>query len=316
MAIPHRTRILAALLTAVSSFQISAEGEYFLDLGVDLLSSDNVSRAMNSVDLEEDVSFGFSAKGDYYIQAGDFTSVSLLGNLQRTLYESYDGLNNNNLGVGLSVSHKFGIGGEVPSIDFIIGVDGNSFDDDVRDALVYTSSVTLSRRFGETLLAGIGVSYEERDGDHDEIAVDDGPAPGPYLGPGPSPGPDSSPAPKPGDSFSVHSATLFAFADLDIGEFSWLSFGYQYSDGEVTSTSTPTDLIVDAATAITNDSVFGSNKFAYRLDAKTHTYNLDWNRAILETATLIIGVEYQDTNGYGGIDYNSTIIRAVFIYGF
>jgi hypothetical protein len=122
--------------------------------------------------------------------------------------------------------------------------------------------------------------------------------------------------PAPGDSFSTDSAQLFAFVDVDLTASSWLSLGYQYADGEVTSTATPTEYIVAASTAITNDRVFGSGMFAYRLDAKTHRYNLDWNFAVRETGTFLIGVERQNIEAVGNIDYDVTLFRAGLLFSF
>lgn len=330
MSRPHTSRIVIAFFIAITSTSLAAQGEFFLDLGAELLSNDNLGRARLGADERDDIALGVSANGGYYMQTGDFTSVSLLANVQASQYDTYDGLNNTNLGVGVSLSHKFGIGDEVPTIDFSINADKNNYKYDVRDAWVYSSSVTVSRRFGDSILAGIGASYEQRDGQYSHIAVSHSPSPGPSPGPSPSPGPTPSPGPSPGpgpapgpspapvsgDAFSVDNASFFAFADLDVSELSWISAGYQYSDGEVTSTSTPTDRIIAAATAITNDIVFGGNRFAYRIDAKTHVYNLDWNRAVFESGTFLLGVEYQDVKGTNGIDYSSTILRAGFIYGF
>lgn len=287
------------------TLSVSCFADVFYDLGTELLSNDNVSRAQHQFDIRDDISLSFSAAGGYFYQPGDHTSFTLLGNLQAVKYDTYGGLDSITLGIGGTIGHKFGIGDDVPSLDLAFNVHRDNYDDDVRDAWIYSASVTLSRRLGDRLFGGIGVSYESRDGDHGRTAMHGSPGPGPYPGPGPG----STDQPKPGDAFSTDSAALFAFADLDLTDLTWLSAGYQFADGEVASTSTPTERILAAASAITNDRVFSPGMFAYRLDARTYRYTLDWNRAIMETGTFLIGVENQGMHADNGIDYSVTLLR-------
>ena len=306
------------LFFSLIAWPVASSAEFFIDAGGEVTSNDNVSRAWHDIDSREDMFFALNANGGYFYQPGAYTSFSLLGNFEARKYDSYDGMDNVNLGIGAAIGHKFGVGDDVPSLDFTLGADRNTFEDDIRDSWIYSASITLSQRLGDRLFAGIGARFETRDGDHDLLAVDDGPGPGPGPGPapGPGPGPGPAPQPKPGDAFSTDSAALLVFADLDLTELTWLSAGYLFADGEVTSTSIPRERIINAANAITNDRVFGQGMYAYRIDASTHRFNLDWNMAFRETGTFLIGVEHQDVNGEAGIDYSVNLIRAALLFAF
>ena len=312
----NRAMVVMGLAGVAISLPASCFADFFYELNGEVLNNDNVGRAKHEVDIREDISLSFNAGAGYFYQPGAYTSFTLLGSLGAEKYDRYDGMDNINLGFQGTIGHKFGIGDDVPSLDVSLGIDRNTFDDGVRDAWLYSASATLTRRLGGRLFGGIGLSYETRDGDHDRVAKKAGPDPGPGHGPSPGPGPGPGHGAKPGDAFSTDSVGLFAFADLDLTELTWLSAGYQFADGEVTSTSTPTDSIVAAASAITNDRVFSPGQFAYRLDARTHRYSLDWNRAIMETGTLLIGVEYQDIQADSGVDYSVTLFRAGLMFSF
>ena len=88
-----------------------------------------------------------------------------------------------------------------------------------------------------------------------------------------------------------------------------LSFGATFRDGDVASTAIPNDAIIAAADAVTDDPVFGDEFFAYKIDAEVLSLAVDLNLAVSEDASVIIGVENQDTSGANGIDYDKTIIR-------
>lgn len=96
----------------------------------------------------------------------------------------------------------------------------------------------------------------------------------------------------------------------------WLNSSFQLQDGEVVSTATPFPQMLNAATAVTFDTLFGAQTVAYRIPALTKIVTLDLNRALLAAGTGYFGFEYQDSRGNGNIDYDVLNIRAGFIYSF
>ena len=82
------------------------------------------------------------------------------------------------------------------------------------------------------------------------------------------------------------------------------------------STARPYPKVFNTATAITLDPLFGPLAAAYRIPALTNSLALDLNRALFSSSTLYLGLEFQDTRGKDGIDYDTGLIRCGFIHSF
>ncbi len=86
--------------------------------------------------------------------------------------------------------------------------------------------------------------------------------------------------------------------------------------GDVTSTAIPNQRIIDAAEAITADSVFGADRFAYRIDADVVGLFVDLSVVTSRDSALSLRTSFRDTQGAGGIDYDKSVVRLAWSYNF
>lgn len=262
-----------------------------------LLYHDNLTRSEHARDAREDSAFVAAGTAGVHLQPGTYTGLTLIGTLERTQYRRYAGLSSWQAGLGASLSHKFGLGEMQPTLVFDLGVARAEYNADLRDAWIYRAGLSLRKRVTGTLNLRAGVDVERQDGDHDlprtTLAV-----------------------PRPGSPWDLDNRGLFLGAEQDLGPATWLDAMYRFQDGEVVSTAVPYAKILNAATAITLDPLFGPLTVAYRIPARTHIVAVDLNRAVFEAGTLYIGLEYQQTHGRSGIDYESGLLRGGFIHSF
>lgn len=286
--------IYAACLTAFLS--PACQAQWFADVGAEASYRDNISRSERASDAREDTAATLTAQGGIHLQPGDYTGVTLTGTLDRTQYKRYTGLSNSEAGINLAVSRKFGLGDLQPSLGIDLGIARNEYNLGIRDAWIYRAGISIQKRLTDVFKLSGGLRYEKRDGDHDI----------PRL-----------PAyPRSGAPWNTKSRSLFVTAELDLNAVTWASATYQVQDGDVVSTSVSYPAIFVTATAITLDPLFGPFAVAYRIPALTHSMALDLNRAVFNTSTLYLGVEYQDTRGRNGIDYEASLVRGGFIHSF
>jgi hypothetical protein len=293
-----RQRVPDLLATVMLlAFCAQSHAQTFADVQVELLSHDNLTRSERDSDAREDTALLLAGTAGIHLQPGDYTGLTLTGALNRTQYRRYTGLSSWEAGLGLDLSHKFGIGDRQPALSVELGIARNEYNRSLRDAWIYRAGLALQKRLTATLNLGGGLRYEKRDADHNVPRV-------------------IPVRPRPGNSWDVSARSFFVTAEQDLGATLWLSAGYTFQDGDVVSTAVSYPKIFNAATAITLDPLFGPATVAYRIPARTHILALDLNRAVFEAGTLYLGLEYQDTHGDSDIDYTSSVLRAGFIHSF
>lgn len=270
--------------------------QWFSDAGIEVLVNDNLSRSAR--DGAEDTGVSARASGGYHWQTGDYTGISVLGSIQKNVWESWSGMNSLKAGLGIQLRHKFGIGETMPVLNLQLGVDQQHYNIAVRDADVYTAGLSVSKRFTPALQLSLGASHERSDGDHEQGL--------PAFGMWPA---------KSGKVWDYSAWTLSLQGELDLNEASWLNAALQYRDGDVVSTGITYAGNV-ASLASTYDPAFGLHAVAYRLDARTQIYTLDYNRALWRSSTWYAGAEYQTSRTSSGIDYKAGILRTGFIHAF
>jgi hypothetical protein len=286
--------LVAFALLAVAN---AAFAQSFADVQAELSYQENFTRSERAIDAREDMALSTMVTAGTRLQPGDYTSLTIAGTLSRTQYRQYTGLSSWEAGLGLTGAHKFGIGERQPTLSIELGLARNEYNMPVRDAWIYRAALGLQKRLTDTLDVRGGIRYEVRDADHDIPRVI------------PS-------FPRPGNSWDVDSRTAFITAEQDLGPATWLAATYQFQQGDVVSTAIPYPKIFNTATAITLDPLFGPLAVAYRIPARTHILALEINRAIFASSTLYLGYEYQKTHGRNGVDYDSSVLRSGFIFGF
>ncbi len=293
----NRALNFLARFLVLSVLSTAGFAQAFVDIQTELLHNDNLTRSERDSDAKEDTALALEARAGVHLQPGDYTGLTFTGTLNRTQYRRYAGLSSSEIGVGLAASHKFGIGERQPVLGIDLGVARNEYNLGMRDAWIYRAGIGLQKRLTDSFHLSAGLRYEKRAGDHDV--------------------PRNIPVfPRSGASWDGASRSVFVTLEHDLGPATWISATWQVQDGDVTSTAISYPKIFNTATAITLDPLFGPLTVAYRIPALTHSLAFDLNRAVLFSSTLYVGIEYQDTHGKNGIDYDAGLIRSGFIYGF
>lgn len=298
---PHKllsNSITAILLFTSLLFSAATQAQWFSDFATELQLNDNLSRSGHNG--AEDTAISVALAAGYHWQTSDYTALNLLGSIQQTRWNTYSGMNNLDSGLSLNVRHKFGIGENKPVLNFSTAYNLQNFHNNIRDASVFSNSLSLSKRFTDTLQLTLGASYEKNDGDHD-LAIP--PAGAVWNN-------------KFGKVWDYSAWTLSLQAELDLGPLSWLSGGFSYRNGDVVSTGINYTQVNTAAFARTYDPVFGPHAVSYRLDARTRLFSVDYNHALFEASTWYAGTEYQYSTASNGIPYKTSLLRTGFIHSF
>jgi len=296
------TQALAIFMWSGASQLLQAQA--FTDVLLETQLNNNVSRSELPAEIREDETVTATVNSGLHRQPGTYTGLDLRAGLSRTLHRRYSGLSFHDLTAGASLTRKFGIGTEAPSLALDADIGRKLFNLDLRDAWYYRIGLRGSKRFADRMNLVLQLGYEKQDGDHNKPKILDTP-----------PGGDAPPV-IPGNPWSLDLFFLSLQSEYDLGERAWLSAGYRFQHGDVVSSTRSYPRVVAGATAITLDPVFGPGVIAYRLPADTHTVTLDYNRAVLGAGTFYLGIEQQDARATNGVAYKAQLFRAGFIYGF
>ena len=280
-------------LFAVLAVPVSAQT--FFDTGVELAGTDNLPRAQFPQDQFTDQSLTLRAKAGRHYQPGDYTSLNLYGVATVTSFDRFTGMNNVEFGLGTTLSHRFGLGDQAPTLSLTANVSASDYRNGNRDALNREVIVGLSRRITARWLPSLSISRAVSDGDYDV----------PKSGSG-----------RPGNTWDQRNWSFGWNNEFELGSASWLSGGFTLRSGDIVSSNLPYDLIRNSAKAISLDTVFGEKVVAYRIDARTRIFNLDYNHVVGETGTWYAGMERQLTHGSADIDYDITLWRTGLLYSF
>lgn len=299
MRLPH---ILAMVLGVGTSPLLQAQTH--TDVLLETLHNDNLSRSELPIEMRQDSAVMATVSSSLHLQPGIYTGLDLRAGLSRTVQRRYSGLNFHELTTGVSLTRKFGIGLDAPSLALDADLGRKLFNLDLRDAWYYRLGIRGRQRFADRLNMVLQFGYEKQDGDHNKPKFAEAPTGEP------------PPPAKPGNPWSFDLLFLALQFEYDIDARSWLGAGYRFQHGDLVSSTGTYPRVVAGATAITLDPVFGPGVIAYRLPADTHAFTLDYNRAVLDAGTIYLGIEQQDARATSGINYQARLIRAGFIYGF
>jgi hypothetical protein len=280
---------------------------WFYDVEGGFVYNDNWSRAEHSNDIEGDTALEVSGSAGRFYELEDGKSFTITGQLSGQAFADYDGLNNVRLGLNASLRKKFGLGAYTPWASIGAGVARGEFNNDIRDSWFYSVTLSAGKRLSDRWDVGGNLMYEWRDGDEH--------GPQKAMGPG-NPIYDDLisgmglNATSDADVYDQQAWSISLFADYSFTDKTLVSFGYSYRDGDITSTGTPSAKIITAADAIQLDKTFDNGKYAYRLDAITHSFRILVSHAVTDNASLNLGYEYQATYGDNNNDYDNNIFRA------
>ena len=245
-------------------------------------NNDNVGFASEPEDIKEDDIVTLGARGNYTWQLSEITAFTDSAFVQYNSYSTYSDINN--LRIGGKGEFVF-----VPRRGFTAPWYAVS-------ALLYHAEYDIENRTGATLeLRGtMGKRFTDRISGRAILGYNNRDAP---------------------DAFATDYAELVGRLDYLAGQLFTIYGGLGYRTGEITSTATPSQTIIDAATAIEPDPAIGEGRFAYRLDADTVLGDIGLNWGFNRSAALDISVQYYSADAGGDqLDYDQTLVWLALLF--
>lgn len=268
---------LVALLTGAPA---QAEHHIRIHYSGDLASGfdNNVTTAQHDADIRES---GFASAGgnvDYFRQLNLFTTLQVRGSAQGEYWNSFEGLNNGKATGMARVLYKADGAFYTPTLAAWLSASLWEFDSAIRDSNEYRFGVFAIEQLTTQLTGRLALTANRRESDG--LVFD-------LSGYSASINVDWTPAPR---------STVYG---------TW-----QFYDGGVTSTATPSLAVGLAAEAIEPDDAFGGlagGLRAYRLDATAHIFTLGYNFAITRKLSADVQGQYVATSADYGIEYQRAV---------
>lgn len=268
------------LLIAVSA---PLRAEWLFDVAAGALHDTNLTRASAPADVRADAAATLAVAGTWIAAPTASDGFSIGGTVGGEAYHRYHGLNNVWALGTAQYRHKFGVGLEVPWLLGEVAGGYYGYDVDVRTGARYALRAEVGKRFSEAFDAEIGAFYDRRYGPFGEPDI-----------PGIS-----------GKVFNLSGQGVYVRAGYAVTGNLLLSARLAVRRGDVVSTSSETEEIIRAATAIAEDPTFGDELYDYRLRGTTRTAVVTISWALNERSSLNLTYAGESTNATAGFDYRS-----------
>lgn len=279
---------------------VDACAGWFDDVGVELRFDDNLTRAQLDEDIKSDIALMVSTSASTGYQVTDNSKLSLALALSGSAYQRFHGLNNLNAGLDLTYRWKFGLGPYVPELHLSGGATRLQYQDAMRNGWLYVGEIGISKRLSDR--AGLRMAYQAEKRKSDTVAA-------PIVLP---PFLPSLAA----DVFDLTSHNLSFGGDYAFHPDYVLSAAYTIRKGDIVSTTLRNIPILLASSALAEDFVFGPERYAYTMQARTRGVSLGISRVIGRQASGTLGYEHLESRTEGGFDYKSNLIRLTYLYQF
>ena len=271
-----------------------AGAAWIADVETGVVYEDNLSFASMERDIKGAAALTTSVSAGVATYLSDRNVVSLTGDVVGDLYERYSGLDHVNLGTTAAFRSKLGVGAGVPWVRVSASAARLQYRDDVRDGWYYRVAVGIGKRFGERWELRADYAFDGRTADHERPVT-------PSL---------------PADVFDQQAHTLSARADFQATTALLLFGGYALRLGDIASTTQRNPEIFAASSAVVADPAFGSNTFAYKINATTHILSTGLSLALGARWSFNVGYEHQIGLGDGGIDYHNNVVSGTVLFSY
>ena len=268
----------AALAGAALLFSAPAAraewGAWIAEAGTGFEYRDNLNNSAFRDDIEDDGAWLASGRGGRYYNLGDNTRLSVAAEFASAVQFEFDGLNRVRASGELAVSHKFGLGPNVPVLRVYGKAGYLAVDDDDRSSGAYETGFNLSKRFTERFDADLFFRYHNRDGGNGDLVV----------------------ATLPTDVWDQENFETGLKGTFLVWENLLASASYTYRDGEFDSQCTTGNVAKVFARegsnvkAIARDNVFGG--CVYRLGGYSHQGQANLNYAVNEHFAVDLDYRY------------------------
>ena len=265
--------------------------EWIGDIELTVGSNDNLNVSAFSNDKEDDNLFRVRGTFGRFYQFNGNTRAHIAVGLASDDYTDVDLMNAITTSLDLGVRHKFGLGFDVPYIQFNINYEDRNVDADLRDSENLTATIEVGKNMTDRFSLAGSVAVHSNDGNAGETI-----------------------APVSNEPFDDDFWTASIFADYVLAEDWLLSLDFTRREGDFHSACTPVNVAIVLANeqvqAITLDEAF--NGCAYQVDGSANIVSASLGYAISSHSAINVGVQFfggeADVLSYSGrtfqISYN------------
>jgi hypothetical protein len=287
-------RGLLAPILLLLGFSPPAGAAWIVDVETGLVYEDNLSFASKDRDIKGAAALATVAAAGVATYLSDRNVLSLTGDVIGDLHERYSGLDHVSFGLTTAFRSKLGLGAGAPWARVAASGARLQYRADVRDGWAYRVTAGVGKRFGERWELRADYAFDGRTADNERPVSTRLPA----------------------DVFDQQAHTLSVRADVQATTILLLFGGYAVRLGDVASTTQRNPEIFAASSAVVADPAFGSNTFAYKIDATTHILSAGLSLALGARWSFNMGYEHQIGLGDGGIDYRNNVVRGTFLFSY
>ncbi len=252
-----------------------------------MIYDDNIGRSEHGADIEKDYLFSGAADVSYTWGFSELKALTVQGTVQDEEFFDFEKLSNTRFGVTADFRFQTRIGFTAPSYSVFLRVNEADFETDIRDAMTTELGFRATRRITDIITGTAGFTWSNSSAE--------------------------------GEVFDLRRIRYFGNADYRITN-RWSAYiTYNFIDGDVFSTATPTLPILNWADAIEPDNAFGgiaNNKLAYRLDAKTTIWRFGANYGIDARNAIDMSVDVLESDAAGPNEYDRLSSAATFLHRF
>lgn len=287
---------VTALLYVIPMFCSSpvalAEWAENADVGIRHDSNINNAQMPNDIAAVSAINAGVSAINRLAMENGN--SVIFSADVKGEAFERYTGLNNVSLGAALAFRKKWALGIYAPWTALALSTARLNYANNIRNGWKHQIAIRGGKRIHERLDLRAEYMYERRTAN--TLPPDQ---------PGIS-----------GDVFSLNSRTMALNAEYLLDENTFLTGGILYRRGDVVASTSETQQIIAASSAIAADPVFGPHFYAYKMDGTTYGLNVDLNYSMTTHSWLRASLSRQITHTTGDNNYAKTIEMVSWNYNY
>ena len=278
----------ALLASALVAAPVLASPTLNSSLHAGLSFDNNVTRAEKDRDIESDSLLQLGATSGLRHALGETLYASFKGRLDINAYNRFDKLSNTRLGLQAGLHFKPGSGYTAIRYHAVLDAERRLYRSDLRDGTAFTWRLGLGKRLTDVVSLRLGYLRQTINAGHSVFDADNQRL---YLD---------------GEFRLIDNHAFFAT--------------FSYTDGEIVSTTVPTQEIIDASKGrIVRDDAFldlSPARWAYKLDATTLALKLGDSYRLAPLQALQASLLYYDVQASGNNDYTGLVARVKYFYRF
>ncbi|MBF0591632.1 MAG: hypothetical protein HQL02_06040 [Nitrospirae bacterium] len=283
------------LVTVMFCQTVSAEwADWILNASLDGGFEDNVNFGVEKYMRLSDLTASQSVLFGRYYQLGDYFRLSIAADLKAKEYKRYDGLDNVYSGATVALTHKCGWGLEAPWIRIHSSAGYLSFDESMRNSLMYNGGLTFGKRFSERFDMLLSYNFIYRDGKNSKGIAG-------FMD----------------NAFDQVGNKGSVVLNYLLTERLLASLGDSVYYGDVNSTGEPDDFntVKSFTKALIRDTTFNSRLWTYRFEALANEFTVGLSYALSGHTSL--NVSYIRVDGYtSDLHYYDNLVSTNIKYSF